>query len=190
MSRLKTSPSARRRPDGIPWMISSFTEVHRQQGYPRYPLNAGRAPSSARRFSTCFSSSSVEIPGRTRSRISSRISLAIRPLRRSRSISAGDLQMIMILDKRPDLTGDSFRLSVAVDAVKIRPMPVVINQRLCLLLVSSLPLPNRLFIVVRPVDQRATVDVADSLLFRRLEVGVVDFAAQRARQPARRALDQ
>src|SRR5712692_8755106 len=115
---------------------------------------------------------------------------AIRPLRRSFSISAGDLQMIMVLQEAGKLLRNGFGLHVAVDLMEIGPLSVIVDQRPRLILVGYLALSNRLFRIVRPVDQRAAIQVADPFLLRALEANVIDLAADRARPPPGRPLDE
>ena len=98
--------------------------------------------------------------------------------------------MIMTLQESADRVGNGFGFYVAVNLVKNIPLAVIVDQRPGLAFVSRLPLPDRLFVIIRPVDQRATVQVADSLLLWRLEVNVVDFPAHRARATPRRPLDE
>jgi len=80
---------------GVPGVVALLAEAHKQQGYSRYPLKAGRTFNSASLASTCCSSSQVVPSGRIRPRSSSNNSRTTRPLRRNFSISAGDLQIIM-----------------------------------------------------------------------------------------------
>src|SRR2546428_352062 len=48
--------------DGMPCTTSSLTEVHSTQGYPRYPLNAGRTPASRHIRSAMRSRSAALVP--------------------------------------------------------------------------------------------------------------------------------
>src|SRR3989442_1274273 len=52
--------------EGMPCTTSSLTEVHRTQGYPRYPLNAGFTPASRHSLSASRSRSAVVTPASPR----------------------------------------------------------------------------------------------------------------------------
>jgi hypothetical protein len=76
--------------DGMPCTTSSFTDVHKVAGNPRYPLNAGTAPPPLTIRSAIASRSAVVTPGATAASSASRICATRRFAGRIRAISAAD----------------------------------------------------------------------------------------------------
>src|SRR5579875_2955013 len=112
------------------------------------------------RLSAYSSSSSVVVPGRTFCRISSSNSRTTRPLRRSFSISAALLQIIMALQ------GDE-------ESLTLPP-----------------PDPDRRLAIVAPLNKRTAILIAQLILVRRIEVNIVNRSAARAHPAARQPFHQ
>src|SRR5216684_6031534 len=132
--------------------------------------------------SASSSSSSVVTPGRTCSPISSRVSTTTRPAFSIFSISAGDLRMITVVSEvwrsSPRLhvlecvldLGENFvDRTVAADRDDVAARPVVLDQRLGLLVVDAQPVVDRLGRVVvaafepRSLEQPAARDFVRDL---------------------------
>ena len=91
-SRLTMSPSASGRSSGMPWQMTSFTEVHSDLREAVVVEGARIAALlDARGRDTIASSSSVVMPGRTAAPVSASTSAAERPVRRMRSMIVGRL---------------------------------------------------------------------------------------------------
>ena len=105
-SSFSTSPGASVRFGlGIPWTTSLLSDVQMVPGNPRYPLNEGTAPQSRMKDSASASRSAVVRPGRTEATSSSMVKATMRPAWRMRSISSGDLRMIMVPRISPGRSG-------------------------------------------------------------------------------------
>src|SRR5690606_25324198 len=134
-SMLQTSPSRRTRlRDGMPWTISSLTEMQITPGkgtFPpwEYPLNAGFAPYFSMSDSASSSSSPVLTPGRAAAATSRRIRPTMRPAARIFSISAALFRITPIgsaLQGRADARVDLVRAAHAVDLDELAQLPVVL----------------------------------------------------------------
>src|SRR2546421_12585231 len=88
-----------------------------------------------------------------------------------------------------DVRVDRLRVARAVNAAESARALVVVEERARLLLVGREPRLDRLRVVVRaPVEARLRVQVADFVARGRLEVDVVNLAADGAGAAARHAL--
>src|SRR5579863_1426993 len=186
------SPSFKRLcDDGMPWTISWLIDVQTEPGYPRYPLNAGRAPCSAVKDSAKSSRSLVETPAFTIARIFSSALHTIKPARCIFSSSAGDLQMTIsslgAIDDLRERARNLFHGPGAIHDFQNALRAVILRKGPGLKLVSPQALLDHFRIIIRPLDQLAAVDIANVRHFRRRVVDVVNFPAHAARPAARHA---
>src|SRR5262245_6355050 len=160
------SPSLSTRPDeGMPWTISSFSEMQIEAGNPYSPLNDARAPSRATVRSAISSICLVVCPAASFSSISARTVATTRPARCIVASSRSDFRTIGTLaahpvDRPQQLLRDDRRRLVAVDRPQLALAAVVVDQRRGPLAVDAQPGPDRLRRVVLALVQLAAAPVA------------------------------
>src|SRR5947209_1170883 len=155
-----------------------------------------------------MSSSSVVTPGRTIRRNSSRTCATSRPAARIFSSSFFDFPIIICLPAADrdcihsfavfyslavhglfDVRVNRFGVARAVNAAKASRLLVVFEERLRLVLVGREPRLYRFCVVVRaPPELRFGMKVADVINFGRLQIDVVNLAADGTVAPPRHSL--
>src|SRR6476469_4889122 len=179
---------------GMPWTTIELGEVQIEPGKPRYPLKEGVAPWERMNFSGSSSSCFVVTPGRALERSILRQRAWMSPAAAIASICSEVLRMIipryMVLSVSHTLLvlsaqSREHRVNPLLDLVgwmlALHPLedPLVlevVDQWLGLLVVLREAVLDHLWLVVVADDQLASVEVADSILRRGVEVEVIDVA--------------
>src|SRR5215211_708375 len=125
----------------------------------------------------------VETPGRNSALIKSRTSPTRRPARRIFSISARDLRVTtsgspdgIVGESGEKIVRDRVDRADALDGPQRAGPPIVLDHLREGVELDGEPGPDRVRLVVDPLDQLRAVDVAAARLHRRVRVLVVDMA--------------
>src|SRR5712691_8839050 len=145
-------------------------------------------------FSAMASRSAVVMPGRTSSTSLCTVRAVMRPATRIRSISSGDLRMIMaersgdVGERGHDGLGYLQLGPIRLDLTQQSPVAIELQQRGSALAIDLEAAPDHIFVLVTPLDQGASAHVADALHAGRAEEHVVRGLAVGARSPSRAPL--
>src|SRR5580658_5967277 len=173
-----------REEEGMPCTTSWLIEVHTEPGYPRYPLNAGRALCFSVNSSANSSSSFVDTPGRTIARIFSKAPQTICPAWYIFSSSFGDLQMTIspcrACKNLVQFTTYFFNALGSVYRLKNAVLSVIIRERFRFAIIRRQTFSHDVRAVVRALNQFSAVDITNAWNLRRTLINIVRFAAHAA----------